>query len=88
LKTCKEKDDRQYLQACLAEDYHSECEIILRDMFKDNDKVDTIVENLLNVSVSHNFSYTRDDFRKFGLPIKDDVPTNIMTIFDLYSEIF
>jgi len=88
LVKCKEKEDRQFLQGCLADDFHNECEIILRKLLQDNDNVEIIIENLLNNNISHGYSYTRSDFEKFGLPIKYDVPDDIMKIFNLYKNIF
>lgn len=88
LKNCKPKDDRQYLQGCEAEDYHIECEELVRKILSHNSNVEKIITELVNHSVSHSKSFTRDELEELNLPIKRGVPIEIMNIFNEFKKIF
>ena len=88
LKKCKPKDDRQYLQGCEAEDYHVESEQLVRKILNKNENLETIVEELINHSVSHSKSFTRSELEKLELPIKKDVPRKIMLIYKEFENLF
>ena len=88
LKKCKPREDRQYLQGCEAEDYHQECEQLVNKILLKNDNSQEIIAELVNHSVSHSKSFTRNELEKLKLPIKRDVPAEIMDIYQQYEKLF
>ena len=47
-----------------------------------------IIAELVNHSVSHSKSFTRNELEKLKLPIKRDVPAEIMDIYQQYEKLF
>lgn len=81
----KEKD---YLRGLEAESVHNDDEHLLNMILKKNNNKDKIIKRLLNTKYSHDISYTRNDIKDMGLPVIDDVPEHIMTVFNIYNSIF
>jgi len=88
LKKCNMENDKQFLQGCLAEDYYNECKLLLEKILQDNKNSEIIIQKLLNNDVSHDYFYTKNEFKNMGLNIVDNVPSHIMKIFNLYKKIF
>ena len=82
LSKCKPKDDKQYLQGCEAKAAYNECEYFIHKILKEHEHIDLIIDTLLNTDYSHDINFTRDDLAEIGLPIVNDVPKDIMNIFN------
>ena len=83
-----DNDDKHFLHGSLAESYHYESEYYLNKILIKNENRQKIIDEVLNNNCSHELTYTRDDLKDIGLPIENDVPKEIMEIFNLYKALF
>lgn len=81
-------ESKDFLRGLQAKAYHNDDEYLLEKILKNNCNKEKIKKRLLNTKFSHDKSFTRADIKDMGLPVVNDVPQNMMEVFNLYKTVF
>ncbi len=89
LKGIDKVSDTTLILADVAEKALNQMKDLVREFLEGKvpeDKIDEIVEELVSGKYTHDYPITADILKKWGIPVKTDVPPEIYELMELYPQ--